>query len=60
MQFSRIDKSAVRISSIKEEDKTDWKDKSYTERIAAIEFLRFQHHGSSPRLQRVYRITKRV
>lgn len=37
-----------------------WKTRSHEERIAAVEFLRQSLYGSTtPRLQRVYRITKR-
>jgi hypothetical protein len=40
-----------RDSTIKE-DLAYWLSKTPQERIAAIEFLRRQHHGSSARLQR--------
>ncbi|MDQ3020775.1 MAG: hypothetical protein M3R36_09430 [Bacteroidota bacterium] len=37
-----------------------WKTRSHEERIAAVEFLRQSLYGKvTPRLQRVYRITKR-
>ena len=42
------------------EDYDYWKTRSPKERIAAVEFLRESSYGSvKPRLQRVYRITKR-
>ena len=45
-------------SSIKE-DLIYWLSKTPEERIAAIEFLRRQYHGSSERLQRVDRVIQR-
>ena len=42
-------------SSIKE-DLAYWLSKSPDERIAAVEYLRGQYHGSTERLQRVVRI----
>ena len=40
------------------EDLQYWLSKTPEERIAAIEFLRRQAHGSSERLQRVARVVK--
>jgi len=37
-----------------------WSNKSFKERIAAVEYLRRQFHGSSARLQRVARIVQRT
>ena len=44
-------------SSIKE-DLDYWLSKNPNERIAAIEFLRRQYHGSSARLQRSARVVQ--
>ncbi|CBE69586.1 protein of unknown function [Candidatus Methylomirabilis oxygeniifera] len=44
-------------SSIKE-DLAYWLSKTPRERVAAIEFLRGQYHGSSARLQRSARVTQ--
>jgi len=46
-----------RDSSIKE-DLVYWLGKTPQERIAAIEFLRRQYHGSSARLQRSARVVQ--
>lgn len=48
-----------------EDEKAYWKSKSPAERLQAAELLRKQYcklkgYGSEPRLQRVYRITKRA
>ena len=48
-----------RDSSI-EEDLAYWLGKPPEERIAAIEFLRRQHHGSSERLQRSARVVQQT
>jgi hypothetical protein len=37
-----------------------WLSKSPEERVAAVEYLRKQYHGSSERLQRVVRIIQRT
>ena len=37
-----------------------WLSKSPEERIAAVEYLRRQFHGSSARLQRVARVVQRT
>jgi hypothetical protein len=36
-----------------------WLSRSLEERIAAVEFLRRQHHGDLPRLPRVARVIQR-
>jgi len=46
-----------RDSSIKE-DLAYWLNKTPQDRIAAIEFLRRQYHGSSTRLQRSARVVQ--
>ena len=46
-------------SSIKD-DLAFWRSKTPRERIAAIEFLRGQHHGSSARLQRSARVIQQA
>jgi hypothetical protein len=46
-------------SSIKE-DLAYWLNKTPQERIAAIEFLRGQYHGSSARLQRFARVVQQI
>ena len=48
-----------RDSSIKE-DLAYWLSKTPQERIAAIEFLRRQYHGSSERLQRSARVVQQT
>jgi len=46
------------FSSIKE-DLIYWLRKTPEERVAAVDYLRKQHHGSTERLQRSVRIVKR-
>ncbi len=48
-----------RDSSVKE-DLAYWLSKTARERIAAIEFLRGQYHGSSARLQRSARVVQQT
>jgi hypothetical protein len=48
-----------RDSTIKE-DLAYWLSKTPQERVAAIEFLRRQHHGSSARLQRSARVIQQT
>ena len=48
-----------RDSSIKE-DLVYWLSKTPQERIAAIEFLRRQYHGSSARLQKSARVIQQI
>jgi hypothetical protein len=60
----RIEKTARKLdlkrdSSIRE-DLDYWLSKTPQERIAAIEFLRGQHRGSSARLQRSARVVKQI
>ena len=58
-------KKVVKIKKL--DDKHDnlddlkyWLSKSSKERIAAVEYLRRQFHGSSARLQRVARVVQRT
>lgn len=37
-----------------------WRSRTTTERIAAVDQLREQYHGTLPRLQRVARVVKRA
>jgi hypothetical protein len=46
------------FSSIKE-DLRYWLSKTPEERVAAVDYLRKQHHGSTERLQRSVRVIKR-
>ncbi len=46
------------FSSIKE-DLIYWLSKTPEERVAAVDYLRKQHHGSTERLQRSARVIKR-
>jgi hypothetical protein len=46
------------FSSIKE-DLNYWLGKTPEERVAAVDYLRKQHHGSTERLQRSARVIKR-
>ena len=55
----------VRISKLNESDQTKedlayWLSRPAEERIAAVEHLRRQHHGSLPRLQRSIQIVQRA
>ncbi len=57
-------KKVVKISNLNDEnlisnDLKYWLSKSSEERVAAVEFLRRQYHGSTERLQRVARIIQR-
>ena len=59
-----IEKTAKKLdlnmdSSIRE-DLAYWLSKTPRERIAAIEFLRRQYHGSSARLQKSARVVQQV
>ncbi len=46
------------FSSIKE-DRIYWLSKTPEERVAAVDYLRKQYHGSTERLQRSARVIKR-
>jgi hypothetical protein len=66
-QIFRMDmnKNTVRKGRIQDidsakEDLHFWLSRPPEERIAAVEFLRRQWHGSTERLQRVVRIIKRA
>lgn len=57
-------KKVVNIKNLDEKNDTlddlkYWLSKSPQERIAAVEYLRRQFHGSSARLQRVARVIQR-
>ncbi len=57
-------KKVVKISNLNDkelisDDLKYWLSKSPEERVAAVEFLRRQYHGSTERLQRVARIIQR-
>jgi len=47
-------------SDTRQEDLTFWRSRSPAERIAAVESLRRQFHGSAARLQRIARVVQRV
>ena len=51
-----IKKRKLRDSNLHLEDLAYWLKRSAEERLAAVEFLRRQQHGSSARLQRVARV----
>jgi len=51
-----IKKRKLRDSNLHLEDLAYWLQRSAEERVAAVEFLRRQQHGSSARLQRVARV----
>jgi hypothetical protein len=62
MNFT-LQRHAVRVTSFDEERRehatlTLWRSRPVEERLAAVEFLRKQFHGSGPRLQRVYRLVE--
>jgi hypothetical protein len=57
-------KKVVKISNVNDkelisDDLKYWLSKSPEERVAAVEILRRQYHGSTERLQRVARIIQR-
>jgi hypothetical protein len=51
-------KEMKHYNSIKD-DLDFWLDKSPEKRVAAVDFLRGQYHGSSARLQKVARVIQR-
>ena len=53
-----VTKKKLSDSSIKD-DLAFWLSKSPEERVAAVDYLRKQYHGSAARLQRVARVTQR-
>ncbi len=58
-------KKVVKIKNLDDKNNTlddlkYWLSKSPQERIAAVEYLRRQFHGSSARLQRVARVIQRT
>ena len=58
-------KKVVKIRNINDkslllDDLEYWLSKSHEERVAAVDYLRRQFHGSSERLQRVVRVIQRT
>jgi hypothetical protein len=56
-----MDKSFFQITSIRQKEDDFWKDKSYSERIGALEELRriiFGYDASTERLQRILTVTE--
>ena len=60
--FEKIQRNIFEVINLYEADeRADWRDRSITERIEAIEFMRkamFGHDRVSARLQRVLEITE--
>ena len=54
-----VKKRDLRNFSSIQEDLRYWLGKTSEERVAAVEYLRKQHHGSTERLQRFVRVIKR-
>jgi hypothetical protein len=58
----RVKRDVFEVVNIQESDDTDyWRDRSYTERIETIEFMRkamFGYDRVSERLQRIFTITE--
>lgn len=58
----KINRNIFEIVDLREaDDRSDWRDRSFAERIEAIEFMRkamFGHDRVSARLQRVLEITE--
>ncbi len=54
-----LTKHTLKETSLKNHDLAYWLSKTPEERIAAVEYLRRQLHGSSTRLQRSARIIQR-
>ena len=59
--MDRLNKSVIRKTTFAEEgtDLAYWLTRTPEERVLALEFLRQQYHGTSIRLERVYRVVKR-
>jgi hypothetical protein len=55
-----VKKLDLKTEISKKDDLAYWLGKTPQERIAAIEFLRRQHHGSSARLQRTARVIQQT
>ncbi len=49
----------INDKSLSSDDLKYWLSKSHEERVAAVDYLRKQFHGSSARLQRVVRVIQR-
>jgi len=54
-----INKRNLRDFSSIQEDLIYWLSKTPEERVAAVDYLRMQYHGSTERLQRSARVIKR-
>jgi hypothetical protein len=54
-----INKQNLNDPDQQKRDLAFWLSKPVQERIAAVEFLRRQHHGSATRLQRVVKVIQR-
>jgi hypothetical protein len=55
----RVNKRRLRDFSSIKEDLLYWLSKAPEERVAAVDYLRKQYHGSTERLQRSARVIKR-
>lgn len=55
-----VAKLGLEDSSSLKNDLAHWLSKTAEERVAAVEYLRRQHHGSAARLQRSARVIKRT
>ncbi len=53
-----VNKRSLRNFSSIKEDLSYWLGKTPEERVAAVDYLRKQHHGSTERLQRSVRVIK--
>ena len=54
-----VNKRSLRNFSSIKEDLSHWLSKTPEERVAAVDYLRKQHHGSTERLQKSARVIKR-
>lgn len=54
-----VRKGSLGESSGSKDDRAYWLSKSPEERVAAVDFLRRQRHGSTARLQRTARVIQR-
>lgn len=55
-----ITRRNLKDSSLNKADLTYWLKKTSKERVAAVDYLRRQYHGSSTRLQRSARVIQRT
>ena len=53
-----VNKHSLNDSSAQKQDLNYWLSQSPESRIAAVELLRKQHHGSTARLQRIARVVQ--